>query len=202
MTKRKKSAVSKLIHAIFILLLIGILCAGMALGALCLAESSAPKADKDSQAIIVLGCQVYSDGRLSLQLQYRLEAARDEYEKNPRLIIVCGAQGENEPRPEGDVMKSWLIQNGVKESDVIAETESRNTKENLKNAQALLPPGVQRVTVITSDYHLPRALAIARDLGLSADGIGSPCKPEYWFKNHSREVLAWGKYLLEKVIGE
>ena len=58
----------------------------------------------------------------------------------------------------------------------------------------LLPPGAQSITIVTSDYHLPRAMQLARDLGLSADGIGSPCKPEYWVKNHFREVLAWGKY--------
>ena len=71
------------------------------------------------------------------------------------------------------------------------------TRENV-----LLSDGVQRVTVITSDYHLPRALALARDLGLEADGIGSPCRPEigFWIKNHAREVLAWGKYLAEKAL--
>ena len=55
--------------------------------------------------------------------------------------------------------------------------------------------------MITSDYHLPRALAIAGSLGLDADGIGSPCKPEWWVKNHAREVLAWGKYLLDEITG-
>ena len=43
-------------------------------------------------------------------------------------------------------------------------------------------------------------MRIARDLGYEAEGVGSPCKPEYWVKNHSREVLAWGKYFLNKVV--
>ena len=45
-----------------------------------------------------------------------------------------------------------------------------------------------------------RAMALARDLGLEADGIGSPCKPEYWVKNHAREALAWVKYWLVKYL--
>ena len=99
-------------------------------------------------------------------------------------------------------MREWLISQGVPEEDVIAECESLNTRQNLTFAKALLPEGLTRVTVVTSDFHLPRALAMARDLGLDPDGIGSPCRPEigFWVKNHGREVLAWGKYLAEKVL--
>ena len=62
------------------------------------------------------------------------------------------------------------------------------------------PGTIRKVLVVTSDYHVPRALSMARDLGLEAEGLGSPCLPEYWLKNHAREVLAWGKYLLNKYL--
>ena len=55
------------------------------------------------------------------------------------------------------------------------------------------------MTIVTSDYHLPRAMQLARDRGLAAEGLGSPCKPEYWMKNHFREVLAWGKYCMYRL---
>ena len=183
-----------------ILLLAGVLCFAAALGLLACAESRAGEKKPGSAAIIVLGAQVKTDGQPSVQLELRMETALEEYRKEPRLLICCGAQGENEPAPEGECMRKWFMAHGVPETDVIAETVSVNTLENLQNARMLLPEGVNRVTIVTSDYHLPRALAIAKDAGLDADGIGSPCKPEYWFKNHSREVLAWGKYLLKKVI--
>ena len=186
---------------ILFILALGILGGGLSLGALCLAESNPPKVSEQSEAIIVLGCQVYADGSPSPQLELRLRSALESYLARPRLIIVCGAQGDNEPAPEGQVMYEWLTANGVSPEDVIAECESLNTRQNLQNAKALLPEGIQYVTIVTSDYHLPRAMAIARDLGLSADGIGSPCKPEYWVKNHARELLAWGKYFLTKVTG-
>ena len=187
---------------ILLLALIGALLFGLALGALCLAEANPPKVRQDSDAVIVLGCQVYSDGQLSPQLKLRLQAALDTYRDDPRLIVTTGGQGEGEPAPEGQIMRDWLISQGVLETDVIAECESTNTRQNLLNAKALLPEGVTRVTVVTSDFHLPRALALAHDLGLDADGIGSPCRPEigFWAKNHTREVLAWGKYLVEKVL--
>ena len=53
---------------------------------------------------------------------------------------------------------------------------------------------MKKVLVVTSDYHVPRSLALAKDLGYDACGMGSPCKPEYWIKNHAREALAWVKY--------
>ncbi len=187
---------------ILLLALTGVLLFGLALGALCLAEVNPPQVRQDSDAVIVLGCQVYADGSLSPQLKLRLQAALDTYRDDPRLIITTGGQGEGEPGPEGQVMRDWLISQGVPEEDVIAECESTNTRQNLLNAKALLPENVTRVTVVTSDFHLPRALALAHDLGLDADGIGSPCRPEigFWVKNHGREVLAWGKYLAEKVL--
>ncbi len=189
-------------HMILILALAGVLLFGLALGALSLAEVNPPPVSPDSGAVIVLGCQVYSTGNLSPQLELRLQSALDTYREHPRLIVCCGGQGENEPAPEGQVMREWLVRQGVPPEDVIAECESQNTRQNLAYARDLLPDTVQRVTVITSDYHLPRALALAKDVGLQADGIGSPCRPEigFWIKNHTREVLAWGKYLGQKLL--
>jgi len=189
-------------HLILILALIGMLLFGAALSALSWAEVNPPPVRADSGAVIVLGCQVYSTGNLSPQLELRLRAALDTYRAHPRLIIACGGQGEEEPAPEGRVMRDWLVAQGIPEADVIAECESMNTRQNLEYAKRFLPEDMKRVTVITSDYHLPRALALARDAGLDADGIGSPCRPEigFWIKNHTREVLAWGKYLALKIL--
>ena len=196
--------IKRMLRVLLFLILLGILLFGLALGALCLAEVNPPAVREESGAVIVLGCQVYADGTPSPQLELRLQAALETYQEKPRLVITCGGQGSGEPAPEGQIMREWLIRQGVPEADVIAECESQNTKQNLKFAKALLPEDVTCVTVITSDYHLPRALAIARDVGLDADGIGSPCRPEidHWTKNHVREVLAWGKYLAEKLLPE
>ena len=185
-------------HAIILVLTLGVVCFGAALGILCLMEGNPPAVTGDSDALVVLGAQVYPDGSLSPQLELRMEAALAAYRDNPRPIIVCGAQGANEPTTEGQAMAQWLLERDVPREQVTAETASMNTRQNLLNARALLPGDVRKITIITSDYHLPRALAIARDVGLQADGIGSPCKPEFWVKNHFREVLAWGKFFAQK----
>ena len=75
--------------------------------------------------------------------------------------------------------------------------------ENIFNAAKLLAGrDVERVVVVTSDYHLPRALALAEDAGFEASGIGAPTKlgVRYWVKNHGREALAWIKYWGQKYL--
>ena len=152
-------------------------------------------------AIIVLGAQVKADGTLSVQLQWRLDAAYDAWEASPCLVVTCGAQGADEPAPEGQVMREYLIGLGIPEWQVLADTTSYNTRQNIENAAALLRDyPVERVLIVTSDYHLPRALALAKDQGLSASGIGSTTLPEYWIKNHFREALSWIKYWGQKYL--
>ncbi len=168
--------------------------------ALVIAEKTVPAPTGSFDAVIVLGAQVYPDGTPSLQLQGRLDAAYERWQaQRDLLIVVCGGQGQDEPRAEADVMKDYLTARGVPEDSILREATSVSTRENIALAKALLPPSASRFIVVTSDYHLPRALAIARDAGLDAQGIGAPTLPEWWIKNHFREVLAWGKYLLTRL---
>lgn len=157
---------------------------------------------KEIDVIIVLGAQVKEDGTPSVALERRLTAALESYEQNRQTIIVCGARGTNEPRAEGDVMREWLLARGVQESDVVAETGSFNTRENLRNAKAIMDErGLSQALVVTSDYHVARALMLCRQEGVAATGKGSPSKPEYFIKNHFREGLSWIKLALETVKG-
>ena len=162
-------------------------------------ERSLPP-EGQTQAIVVLGAQVKPDGTPSVALARRLAVAEQAYREHPRLIVCCGAQGGNEPAPEGEVMRALLIAAGIPEEDVIAETASRNTRQNLQNAKALLAGrGVAQVLIVTSDYHVPRALALCEQVGLSAFGRGSPSKPQYFLRNHLREGASWIKFLLESL---
>ncbi len=99
-------------------------------------------------------------------------------------------------------MKRYLAGKGIPEGLILEDDQSRNTKENLQNARKLLAeryPQVRRVLIVSSDYHVPRAMAMARDLGFDAEGLGARCLPEYWLKNHAREALAWCKYWAAKL---
>ncbi len=154
-------------------------------------------------AIIVLGAQVKPSGEPSLQLQWRIDAAVEAWQKHNCIIVTCGAQGGNEPAPEAHVMRDDMIRQGVPEADILVEDQSFNTRQNINHAVSLLEGReIRRVLIVTSDYHLARAMAIAEDAGLDASGIGSPTlqglRP--WVKNQGREALAWIKYWMQKYL--
>ena len=163
----------------------------------CWKETHVAAPGKDYEAMLVLGAQVKPDGTASLQLQWRLEKAAETYRQKKVPVVVCGGQGGNEPAPEAVVMRDVLIGLGVDEDMILMDTTSASTHSNIKNAMQLLGGrNVTKVMIITSDYHLPRAIAIAEDNGLTAYGIGAPTKLglRFWLKNHCREALAWCKY--------
>ena len=166
---------------------------------ICISEGRVSKTvppSEDYEVIIVLGAQVTPDGQPSVQLGWRLDAALDAYAQKAVPVVVCGARGKDEPMTEAEAMKQYLTDRGIPEEDILMDPDSFNTHQNLKNAAALLEgrPDLRKALIVTSDYHVPRSLAIARDIGFDACGMGSPCKPEYWIKNHLREALAWCKY--------
>ncbi len=200
--KGKKHTIRKLIIGLIVLLVV--LYAGV-VAMVCIREGSVlktvPAAD-EYDAIVVLGAQVKPDGSPSIQLSWRLDAAWEAWEQKHVPVVVCGAQGKDEPMPEAEAMSLYLENKGVPAADILKDPDSFNTNQNLQNAAKLLQdlPGIQRVMIVTSDYHVPRAMALARDLGFDACGMGSPCKQEYWIKNHAREALAWCKYWARKYL--
>ena len=196
--RAKRGCFGLIFRLIATVVTLGALAFAVLFGLLMYRENSVPRPGPVN-AMIVLGAQVNPDGSPSVQLEWRLSAALDVYKTQHIPMVVTGAQGKDEPRTEASVMADWLVARGVPREDIRLEESSMNTKENIKNAMAYMP-GVKDVLIVTSDYHLPRALQIARDLGLNPSGIGSPIKPEYWLKNHFRETLAWGKYFVQKFI--
>ncbi len=195
--------VKKLLKALLILILLGALVYIGIVLMVCWKETHVPTPGMDYEAMIVLGAQVKPDGEPSLQLQWRLEKAAEAYQQKKVPVVVCGGQGKNEPAPEAEVMREELISLGVDADMILTDTTSVSTHSNIRNAMALLADrNVTKVLIVTSDYHLPRALAIAEDDGLTAYGIGAPTKlgMRFWLKNHGREALAWCKYWAVKYL--
>ena len=195
------------LKAVRSLILAGILCYAGLIGYVVIREKAAaiPLAnmEKDYDAIIVLGAQVLLNGEPNTQLQWRLDAALEAWQAKQVPIVTCGAQGKDEPLPEAEAMKNYLAARGVPEEMILPDPDSYNTNQNLRNAAKLLKEreGIRKVLIVTSDYHLPRAMALAGDQGFRAAGLGAPCKPEYWLKNHAREALSWVKYWGMKLLG-
>ena len=206
MAKGKKK-MNLILKTMITLAALGVITFVLLLGYVWIRESQVPgdvsQIPDDYDAVVVLGAQVHPDGVPSVQLAWRLDMAVKVWEKKHVPVIVCGAKGKDEPEPEAYVMKRYMEERGVAPEMILTDPDSRNTQQNLANARNLMeeyPEEIRKIVIVTSDYHVPRSMALAGDLGLEAVGIGSPCQPIYWLKNNGREALAWCKYWLNKYL--
>ena len=141
--------------------------------------------------IVVLGAQVHEDGP-SLVLKYRLDRASEYLEENPEtLCIVSGGQGSNEPFAEAEGMKRYLVQKGIDGGRIITEDRSENTAQNIRFSKKLLPDNPGKVGIVTNNFHMYRALMIARREGLDgAVGIAADSTKRFLPHNMLREFFA------------
>ena len=199
-TKDKRTRRRILLRALTALLLACVIGLGGTFGMVCWREGNLP-APGNYDAMIVLGSRVNMDGTPSINLGYRLEAALNAWRERPCLIICCGAQGSDEPAPEGDVMRAWLIERGVPEGQALSETASFNTAQSIRNAAEILNQrGMDSALMVTSAYHVPRTMAMAEDAGIEAHALGCEYTTEHWLRHHARETLSWIKYWAQKYL--
>ncbi len=83
-------------------------------------------------------------------------------------IVVSGGRVDADPvgSTEAEAMKDMLVLLGVPVDAIIAEDRSRNTLDNIAFVHQLVLD--ERVALVTSGYHMPRAMKIAREAGLKA----------------------------------
>lgn len=113
-------------------------------------------------------CLVFGN---SMLLKQRVETAVREY-KNKRfekMIFMGGVNGvsnqDNSEIAEAIKMKNLAIELGVPEEDILLDTTSNNTFENVDNATLLIKQelsSMSNITIITSEFHLKRCYAILK----------------------------------------
>ena len=150
--------------------------------------------------LVVLGAQVKPDGTPSTVLQYRLDRAVSYLRTSPATtVVVSGGQGTNEPTSEAACMAAYLQDQGIAPERILLEDESENTTANIANTLALVEarePTLAglRIAVCTNDFHVWRALAIARKAGVpQPEGLAAGSVPWYLPNNLLRECFGIAK---------
>ena len=156
----------------------------------------APTGDLD--CLMVLGAQVRADGTPAESLQYRLEVAQAYLEEHPSTrVVVSGGQGPNEPCSEAHAMRDWLVAHGIDAARIEVEDRSSTTAENIAYSRAFIDPTHDRVGIVTNNFHVYRALAIAKREGIAQVwGLPTWSHPWYLPNNLLRECLAIAKNTL------
>ena len=137
------------------------------------AVEETPTAD----AIVVLGGAVGGPEppRIALDLSDAadrvLHAARLYRARKAPVILLSGGAIPwlGSEIPEANSMQTLLEEWGVPRTSIISEAASRNTYENaVLTRQVLAERGLQRVLLVTSALHMPRALATFTSAGIDA----------------------------------
>lgn len=189
-------AMPRLIRGILVALIcIAVVAFGTVEG--CIVSKMSAQGKPGLDYVIVLGAQVHR-ARPSRVLKFRLDKAIEYLNDNPKTIcIVSGGQGSNEPFPEAQGMADYLKTNGIAESRIVEESKSKTTEENIINSKKLIADENASVGIITNDFHVFRALQIARKNGLDdAQGIAASSPPDMLVNNMVREFFAEIKFLL------
>ena len=134
-------------------------------------------APDDVEYLVVLGAGLHGDVP-SQSLTDRLEGALAWLEAHPDCVaVVSGGQGPGETMTEGEAMGIWLEARGIDPSRIIVEDRATSTQENLEYSFALIrgrggePDG--NCAIVTSEYHLYRAKALAARQGVECFGVAA-----------------------------
>lgn len=126
-----------------------------------------------ADAIIILGHRLEPGCKPSEDLVRRIDTAVEHWkETNAPIVMPCGGITPPHDKTEAEVMREMLIERGVPEEIIHLEDKSRITIENIMNALALLGTD-KKVALVTSDYHVERALQDCARAGLIAYGVGA-----------------------------
>ena len=142
-----------------------------------------------SDCILIFGAGVLSNGTPSPMLRDRLLTGIACYQAGlaPK-IVVSGDHGEDS-YDEVNIMKKFCIENGVPSEDIFMDHAGFSTYESIYRIQAIFQ--AKQVILVTQEYHLYRALYVAKRFGLKAYGVSADLQ-EYAGQSYydARELVA------------
>ena len=122
-------------------------------------------ADRADYAL-VLGLAL-ENGEPTDDLLARLDTAQTYLEEYPEAqLILTGGNADESGRTEAAVMRDILAERGVADERMILEDQAESTKDNFRNTAQMIDPG-KPVALISSNYHMDRAVQTARNAGFS-----------------------------------
>jgi uncharacterized SAM-binding protein YcdF (DUF218 family) len=145
--------------------------------------------DPSGTTLVVFGSEVQGEGTIGEVSYWRtVYAVRAWREGAFQHMILCGGPAVN---PVSQAMREFVVSQGVDASRVLVDRTSRNTRENALEAKRLVSlvdpqdliakdalagddplaghiPKNTGVVLLTSDYHMFRAIRAVRKVGLRA----------------------------------
>ncbi len=160
-----------------------------------------PLADVPSAPVaLVLGAQVYPNGTPSPFLAARLDLGKQLFDAGKVQVIVVSGDNMAPEYNEPDAMRTYLINAGVPADKVIADYAGFDTYDSCARATRIF--GIDKLIMVTQEYHLPRAVATCRALGVDTVGVGDTTVKRFggaWTEGWVRDQVACVKTVIDLV---
>ena len=184
---------------------IGVICSAAVLGINFYVVKSSEKyildmdnAGEGYDCVLVLGCGVWGD-RPSHMLEDRLLVGIELCKNGASEKLLMSGDHGREEYDEVNVMKKFATDRGLASEDVFMDHAGFSTYESMYRARDIFK--AKKVLIVTQEYHLYRAIFVARRLGLEAYGVTSDLR-DYGGQifRDIREILARNKDLAYTII--
>lgn len=111
---------------------------------------------------------------------------------NPNaVLIMSGGQGSGEDISESEAMTAYAIEKGVNREKIIMESKSVSTQENLLFSRDLMDKENPKIIIVTTSYHVFRALLLARQQRMKCVGFGAKTKWYFTLNALIREFIGY-----------
>ena len=141
--------------------------------------------------IIVLGGAI-KQGKPCKTLALRLNTAVRVWQEHPSAhFVLTGGVPAGEELSEADIMARYMCDCGVPQHNLLIENQARNTVQNLKLSLQLIQDEQLegQLCVLSSNYHLYRAVRAGKTLGVELVPIPAPTPRGSMLQQWCREAL-------------
>lgn len=153
---------------------------------------------KDVDCILILGAGIWGNSP-SPMLQDRLEEGIKLYNEGISPKIIMSGDHGRASYDEVNIMKEYAINKGVPSEDIFMDHAGFSTYESIYRAKEIFK--ADNIIIVTQEYHLYRALYIAKKLGINAYGINSnPRKYSRQIFRELREIIARNKDFINCIL--
>ncbi len=149
------------------------------------------KKNRNADYIVVLGSGI-NGTRVTPLLAARIEKGIDLLSYNPNaVLIMSGGQGPGEDIPESEAMAAYAVDKGVDKERIVVETQSVSTQENLLFSRKLMRKEKPKIVIVTTAYHVFRALLLAKQQAIKCVGFGAKTKWYFTLNAWLREFVGY-----------
>ena len=111
-------------------------------------------------------------GKPSLVLRGRLDASIDLYRSGKVKKLLMSGDNRRKDYNEPEAMRRYAVEHQVRNADIVLDFGGRDTYDTCYRARTVF--GITNAILVTQRYHAPRAVYLARGMGMQVSAYAVP----------------------------